>query len=171
MLIRHAFAGLPSMRSRIGIGLRQPGLTEFAREVLTWMKGLTPRMFMTELKRVVMEISSPLSLDSSITAQVPTATALALNNMNGGNNSQTIPQQFFDAEASLAQAQSDYEWLQAQIAALVYELYDLTDEEIAATVAELKKYEEQSTIDNSLEQEYPWRLTPHPLEYPGNFSL
>jgi len=46
--------------------------------------------------------------------------------------------------------------------------YDLTDEEIAATVAELKKYEEQSSSDNSLEQEYPFRLTPHPLEYPDH---
>ncbi len=46
--------------------------------------------------------------------------------------------------------------------------YDLTDEEIAATVAELKKYEEQGIFENSLEQDFPWRLAPHPLEYPDH---
>lgn len=51
--------------------------------------------------------------------------------------------------------------------------YPLTDEEIAATVAELKKYEAEigglRQGENSLEAEYPYRLlTPHPLEYPDH---
>jgi len=46
MLMRHAFAGLPLMRTRTGSGLRQPGLMVFARTALTRMKGLTPLIFM-----------------------------------------------------------------------------------------------------------------------------
>ncbi|CAL8143324.1 unnamed protein product [Orchesella dallaii] len=51
--------------------------------------------------------------------------------------------------------------------------YPLTDEEIAATVAELKKYEAEiqgiRQGENSLEVDYPYRLlTPHPLEYPDH---
>lgn len=51
--------------------------------------------------------------------------------------------------------------------------YPLTDEEIAATMAELKKYEAELAglrqNENSLEVDYPYRLlTPHPLEYPDH---
>ena len=50
MFIRHAFGGLPLMRTRTGSGLRQPGLMAFAREALTRMKGLTPLILMTAVK-------------------------------------------------------------------------------------------------------------------------
>src|SRR6202035_4468812 len=55
MLMRHAFAGLPLMRTRTGSGLRQPGLMTLAREGLTRMKGVTPRILMTALKPTFME--------------------------------------------------------------------------------------------------------------------
>jgi hypothetical protein len=55
--MRHAFAGMPLMRTRTGSGLRQPGLMVFARVALTRMKGLMPLIFMTAVKvEVVMEI-------------------------------------------------------------------------------------------------------------------
>jgi len=57
MFMRHAFAGLPSMRTRTGSGLRQPGLMVRARAALTRMKGLIPFIAMTEVNlEVVMGI-------------------------------------------------------------------------------------------------------------------
>jgi len=50
MFVRHASVGLPLIRSRTGSGLRQPGFRALAREGLTAMKGLMPRIFTTALK-------------------------------------------------------------------------------------------------------------------------
>jgi hypothetical protein len=68
-------------------------------------------------EQALQNLSSPLILDSAITSQIPEATSLALGNVTGQNAVQNIPEQFFVEEASLAQAQSNYQWLQAQIAA------------------------------------------------------
>ena len=53
MLMRHASAGLPLMRTRTGSGLRQPGLMAFARKALTRMKGLMLRIAMIAVKLIV----------------------------------------------------------------------------------------------------------------------
>jgi len=63
------------------------------------------------------EVPLATALNSSINLQTPEITSLALSTTNGLENSQTVPEQFFVEEASLAQAQSNYQWLQAQIAA------------------------------------------------------
>jgi len=63
------------------------------------------------------QVPEAASLNSSINLQTPEITSLALNTTNGLENSQTVPEQFYVDEASLAQAQSNYQWLQAQIAA------------------------------------------------------
>jgi len=52
MLIGHAPDGLPLIRTRTGSGFRQACLMEVALEALTRIKGLTPRIFMTALKRI-----------------------------------------------------------------------------------------------------------------------
>jgi hypothetical protein len=59
MLMRHGRAGLPLMRTRVGSGLRQPGLMASAREALTRIKGLLSRILMTALKFIIMAILSP----------------------------------------------------------------------------------------------------------------
>src|SRR6202040_4207292 len=50
MLMRHASAGLPLIRTNTGSGLRQPGLMALALRALTRMKGLIPRIFMVAVK-------------------------------------------------------------------------------------------------------------------------
>src|SRR5579859_700248 len=51
MFMRQACSGLPLMRTRTGSGFRQPGLIELARNALTRMYGLIPRIRMTAVKR------------------------------------------------------------------------------------------------------------------------
>jgi hypothetical protein len=82
MLTRHASAGLSLMRIKTGSGLRQPGLTAFARAALTRMKGLTPLIFMTAVKpKVVMEISNPYVHGAG--SSHPEATILFLSDVTG----------------------------------------------------------------------------------------
>lgn len=61
--------------------------------------------------------AASLAVNSAINLPVPQIDSLALNTVNGLENYQNVPEQFYIEEASLAQAQSDYTWLQAQIAA------------------------------------------------------
>src|ERR1700676_1708820 len=56
--MRHAFAGLPLTRTRTGGGRPQAGLIAVAREALTRMNGLPPRILTTAVKPVVMKISN-----------------------------------------------------------------------------------------------------------------
>jgi hypothetical protein len=67
--------------------------------------------------QVEQEIPPAVALDSAINSQIPEITSLALDTTNGLENSQPVPEQFYSDEASLAQAQSNYAWLQAQVAA------------------------------------------------------
>lgn len=63
------------------------------------------------------QMTSSIALDQTINSQPPAISPLALETTNGLENYQNIPEQFYIEEAALAQAQSNYQWLEAQIAA------------------------------------------------------
>ncbi|MDR3570692.1 MAG: hypothetical protein P4L81_00615 [Candidatus Pacebacteria bacterium] len=60
---------------------------------------------------------SPTTLTIAMNAQIPSSTQLALNAINGLENYQNVSEQYYVAEANLAQAQNNYQWLEAQIVA------------------------------------------------------
>lgn len=70
-----------------------------------------------QISQEIPQEASSLSSSSSLDSQLPDTNSLAQNAVNSLENYQNIPEQFYIEEASLAQAQSDYQWLQAQIAA------------------------------------------------------
>src|ERR1700675_3752294 len=86
MLMCHAFAGLPLTRTRTGRGRRQPALIAVAREGLTRMNGLPPRIFITAVKPVVMEISThlvPPTEECERESEIPQPSSAGLPGSNG----------------------------------------------------------------------------------------
>src|SRR5579871_3778064 len=61
--MHHGVVGLPSTRTRTGIGLRQSGLSRFARAALTGTYGLMPLMPILARKRSVAIARSELQIE------------------------------------------------------------------------------------------------------------